>query len=108
MGIFEDEAEIEKFVASNQNIYKLFINRHLNFDTIVGHLYWRTRLPGDTLLLRGHHHSVKKLLQESHLPPEDRARLPILCDNCGIVWLPGVGLRDGADHGGGALAVALE
>lgn len=108
VGIFENEAEIENFVAENQNIYKLFINRNLNFDTIEGHLHWRTRLPGDTLLLRGHHHSVKKLLQEIHLPPEDRARLPLLCDNFGIVWLPGVGLRDGADHGDGLLAVALE
>ncbi|MBQ8397273.1 MAG: tRNA lysidine(34) synthetase TilS [Clostridia bacterium] len=108
VGIFPDGGENKNIVGLDKNIYKLFINRHLNFDTIEGYLHWRTRRPGDVLVLRGHHRSVKKLLQESRLPPADRARLPILCDDHGIVWLPGVALRDGADNGRALVAAALE
>ncbi len=107
VGIFPEGDEIEKNTASDKNIYKLFINRHLNFDTIKGHLYWRLRAPGDRLVFRGHHRSVKVLLQELRLPPADRARLPLLCDDDGIVWLPGVGLRDGAGEGDALVTAAL-
>ena len=98
----------ENIVESDTNIYKLFINRNLNFDTIKGYLYRRTREPGDVLLLRGCHRKVKKLMQESRIPPADRDRLPILCDEEGIVFLPGVGLRDGVDGGDTAVIVLLE
>lgn len=108
VGIFPWGEPAENNITANKNIYKLFINRYLNFDTIEGHLYWRCRAPGDEIVFRGHHRSVKKLLQEIDLPPSDRARLPMLCDDNGIVWLPGVGLRDGTDDGCGVIAAALQ
>jgi tRNA(Ile)-lysidine synthase len=38
----------------------------------------RLRRGGERCLLRGHHHKVKKLLQEAGVPPWERARLPLL------------------------------
>lgn len=94
VGIFPDGNVGKNIVDSRINIYKLFINRHLNFDKIKGQLFWRARAPGDTLLWHGHHHAVKKLFQQNHISPADRARLPLLCDEAGVVFLPGVGVRD--------------
>ncbi len=102
------DAELgENVVESDTNIYKLFINRHLNFDKIKGYPYWRTRKAGDVLLLRGRHRKVKKLLQEGRIPPSDRDRLPLLCDDEGIVCLPGIGIRDGLREGNMTLTVQL-
>lgn len=38
----------------------------------------RLRRGGERCLLRGHHHKVKKMLQEAGVPPWERARLPLL------------------------------
>jgi len=48
----------------------------------------------DKLLLRGHRHVLKKLLQEADVPPWDRGCYPLLVDAAGIVAVPGVGCRD--------------
>ncbi len=98
----------ENVVESDINIYKLFINKGLNFDKIKGRPYWRTREEGDTIFLRGHHRRVKKLMQEAKIPAEDRARFPLLCDDEGIVCLPGVGIRDGLADGTMILVVRLD
>lgn len=108
VGILPDTKVGENVVESDTNIYKLFINRHLNFDKIKGYPYWRMRAPGDKIILHGHHRSVKKLLQEHRIAPVYRARLPILCDDTGIVCLPGVGIRDDLLGGNTAVAVRLE
>lgn len=109
VGIFPDSGFCKNIVACDTNIYKLFINTHLNFDKIKGQLFWRARAPGDALHWRGHHHAVKKLFQQNHLSPADRARLPFLCDEEGIVFLPGVGVRDSVfdRDADGCAAVAL-
>ena len=105
LGEAEEIGEIVNNLAEGENIYRLFINRCLNFDRIVGRPYWRLRRAGDRILLGGHHRSVKKLLSAAGVPVALRGRLPILCDGEGIVFLPGVGLRDGLDGGVAAAAV---
>ena len=62
---------------------------------INGTLYARNRKAGDRIFLGGMHKSVKKLLSEKKVPLSLRQRLPILCDNNGIVAVPTVGIRDG-------------
>ena len=62
---------------------------------INGTLYARGRHAGDRILLGGMHKSVKKLLGEKKVPLSLRRRLPILCDDNGIVAVPTVGIRDG-------------
>lgn len=110
VGLFaaEEEACRENIEENPANIYKLFINRHLNFATIKGQLHWRLRMPGDRLLLHGHHRSVKKLMSAAQMPLALREKLPILCDEAGIVFLPGIGVRDDAAGGCDIAAVRIK
>ena len=64
-------------------------------DKIVGELVARSRREGDTILLRGHHRSVKKLMSEKKLELSLRESLPIVCDDNGILFIPYIGVRDG-------------
>ncbi|MBQ9086476.1 MAG: tRNA lysidine(34) synthetase TilS [Clostridia bacterium] len=79
-----------------KNIYKNSILLSIDSDTINGMLVARNRLPGDRILAGGMHKSVKKLLCDKKIPLSLRARLPVLCDNDGIVVIPGVAQRDGS------------
>jgi tRNA(Ile)-lysidine synthetase-like protein len=82
------------------NVYNPFIRDTLTFDIIIpyvtdGSLYLRPRREGDRILLGGMHRRVRKLQNERGIPPALRDRLPLLCDGEGVLWVPGVGLRDG-------------
>ena len=70
----------------------------------------RTRREGDRFYLRGHHRRVKKLFCDLGVPTAVRDRLPLLCDDEGIVMIPGIGVRDGmaADAGERALYVSAK
>ena len=60
----------------------------------------RFRRPGDRYRFGGMTRRVKKLLNEAKIPPEQRAGLPIVCDETGILWIPGFPVRDGVSAGG--------
>ena len=47
----------------------------------------------------GMHKSVKKLMCDKKIPIDLRHRLPIICDDDGIVAIPLVGVKDGAKGG---------
>ncbi len=102
--LFEGENEIsqtncEIFIGNShntKNIYKKSILLSLDFDTIVGELVARSRCGGDKLRIGGMNKSVKKLMNEKKIPLEIRPRLPILCDEQGVVAVPFLGVRDGA------------
>ena len=84
----------EKDIKEIINIYKLSIQQVLYSDKIMGAAYFRNRLPGDKIRLRGMHRDLRKLLSEYGIPPEKRARLPVLCDEDGVLWMPYIGARD--------------
>ena len=79
---------------SGANVYKKFIYITIGFDKIKGSVLVRTRRPGDTFAFRGMDRKLKKLLCDAKIP--DRDRLPVFCDDDGILFVPGVGARDGA------------
>ena len=79
---------------SNINIYKKAIKFYMDFDTIVGGLFVRTKQNGDHIRVRGMTRSVKKCWNEQKIPMELRRRLPILCDSRGILAVPYIGVRD--------------
>jgi len=91
-GIFLGKKEAD--FPEKKNIYKLFIGNSFPSATIQGELFMRFRLPGDTVRMGGMTRHVKKLLNEKNIPPKDRARLPFICDENGILWIPGVCRRD--------------
>jgi len=60
-------------------------------------LFVRTRRPGDRLRPLGMagEKKVKALLMEAKVPPGERDRWPLVCDQGGIVWVVGVRIADG-------------
>lgn len=67
-----------------------------DFDIIKSGLFWRSRRDGDVLLLHGMHKRLRRLQAEAGVPVHLRPSLPLLCDGEGILWAPGIGVRDGA------------
>lgn len=80
---------------NTKNVYKNSISLSLASAKINGSLIARSKRPQDKILMSGMHKSVKKLMCDKKIPLELRSRLPVICDNDGIVAIPLVGLRDG-------------
>ena len=57
-------------------------------------MYIRPKKDGDTVYYGGMTHKLKKLFCDSKIPPSKRGLIPILCDDNGVVWVPGFGVRD--------------
>lgn len=77
-------AEFEK----NKKIYKNDLIFSLDYDTIIGNLQIRRRLPGDRLCLPGRTASrlLKKVYSEAALPAGLRRDAVIAADSLGPVW----------------------
>lgn len=89
----------EIFIGNSQNtknIYKKSIILYIDSDKIKGTVFARKRLAGDRIRLRGMSKSVKKLMCDMKIPLELRDRLPVICDDYGIIAVPFVATRDGA------------
>ena len=70
----------------------------LSSDKIVGNLFCRVRRAGDKIKRGGISKDVRKLMSEHKIPIKDRDRLPVVCDDEGILWIPGIALRDGTEQ----------
>jgi len=82
---------------SDINNYKKSILLYLDSDKICGVLKARSRMPGDKIRINGVNRQLKKLLTDLHIPLSLRYRLPVIVDECGIVAVPFVAVRDGAE-----------
>ena len=81
---------------SEINVYKKATRTYFASDKIVGNLIARNRRANDTILCLGVHKDVRKLMSERRIPLELRSRLPVICDDEGILAIPFVAVRDGA------------
>lgn len=99
-----DVTVFAKKIEKNTKVHKLSTAPYIIIggisDIIINGLYWRMRRPGDEIFLRGMHRKLRRLYNEKKIPPRIRCRLPLLCDEKGILWAPFVGLRDGASFDG--------
>ena len=59
----------------------------------VGEIYTRPRQSGDTIRLSGGTKSIKKLFIDRKIPAAQRDQIPILCDEAGILGIPGIGVN---------------
>ena len=59
----------------------------------VGEIYTRPRQTGDTIRLSGGTKSIKKLFIDRKIPAAQRDRIPILCDEAGIIGIPGISVN---------------
>jgi tRNA(Ile)-lysidine synthase len=62
---------------------------------INGRLLVRSRKDGDKIKVNNMTKKVKRILCDNHIPSHLRDKLPIICDDGGIVALPGLCIRDG-------------
>ena len=76
------------------NVYKISIQANLSSAIIKGRLYLRPRRDGDTVYYGGMTHKLKKMLCDKKIPRDKRQLIPVLCDESGVVWMPGFGVRD--------------
>ncbi len=90
----------KKDIITDKNIYKLSIHTFVNSDKIVGAVYARQRKSGDTVRFGGMTRCVKKLFQTKKLSQLQRAQMPLICDDSGIIWVPGFPARDGLSENG--------
>ena len=59
----------------------------------VGQIRIRSRETGDTIRLPGGTKSIKKLFIDRKIPAVRRSAVPILCDDAGILGIPGIGVN---------------
>ncbi len=73
------------------NVHNLLLQCAVDCDKIEGKLYVRGRLEGDYMhpCGRGIGKSLKKLMNEWRIPAYLRDSYPILCDDNGVVFVPG-------------------
>ncbi len=79
---------------SFSNVYNISTQVNLGSAIIKGGLYVRNKRDGDTCYWGGITRKLKKLFNDKKIPTDMRSRIPILCDEFGVVWVPGFGVRD--------------
>ena len=82
---------MDKKQADSENVHKLFSKYTIDYDTIRGSLCIRCRQEGDRIhpANRGVGKSLKKLMNELHIPAHLRDTYPLLCDDEGVLLIPG-------------------
>lgn len=79
------------FTEASSKVHKLFFKSVIDCDRIQGDLTVRCRAEGDSMRPagRGICKTLKKLMNEWHIPTQQRDLLPVLCDDAGILLIPG-------------------
>ncbi len=84
------------FMEFSPNIYKYSIYADVAGDIINKGVYLRFRRDGDSYRYGGMTHRLKKVFNDMGIPPFMRGDIPVICDNDGILWVVGLGVRDDA------------
>lgn len=93
-------------------IHKTFHNLFFQCDAICGNITVTSRAEGDTIRLAGRNCTkrLKKLFSEAKLTPEQRARVPVFRDECGVIGVGGFGVdaRCAAKPGDRAIRIEIK
>ena len=84
----------ERICGNKQKINNLTKNIKICGSIITDVCYIRPRTEGDKYRVRGITRSLKKYFIDIKLDRKLRDTFPIVCDNDGILWVPGLGLAD--------------
>jgi tRNA(Ile)-lysidine synthetase-like protein len=84
----------EKIDKTFSNVYKIAIQQRIDFDIIDGGIFVREKRDGDSYRYGGMTHKLKKIFNDKGIKPNERKKIPIICDNSGILWVPGFPVRD--------------
>ncbi len=99
---FSSEIELS-IVRSEKSCSKVYNNStyaDLSSAIIIGDLFLRNKEDGDAYFYGGMTHKLKKLFNDRKIPSSKRSAIPVLCDEKGIVWVPGFGVRDDGGNTG--------
>ena len=101
--------ELDAVIAVNCDYekegYRLGGSVRLNPENISGQLYVRSKRDGDCVKSTGMTKKLKRVLSDLHIPSHLRSRLPVICDDGGVVTIPGIVARDGAFDKKGKLRI---
>lgn len=98
--LFLSDVPVDVGAVPEMKIYNSVITVSFSTATIIDNLYVRSRRPGDAYRYGGMTRKVKKLFCDAKLSSETRRKLPLLCDDEGILWIPGYGVRENASQSG--------
>lgn len=90
-------APIDVRSLPEMKVYNSVISVSFSTATIISSLYVRSRREGDAYRYGGMTRKVKKLFCDAKMTASDRLLCPLLCDEAGIIWIPGFGVRDVVD-----------
>lgn len=97
--IFRFKLEIPKNEENTQKVYKKSLYQSLNYDTIsrLSNFTWRSRRAGDEFHPAGRCNKLlKKLFNESKIPPEQRSDRAVFEADGEIIWVEGFGASETA------------
>lgn len=89
------EPDIEYELVRRRDFKRVY-HGVFDIDKIGGVIYIKNREAGDKIFSGGMNKLTKKLYCEHKIPLDERNILPVFCDDGGIVWIPGLAVRDGA------------
>ena len=80
------------------NVYKLSIQANLTSAKINGKMFARNKRDGDFYRYGKMTHKLKKLFNDAKLSQKQRQTIPVICDEDGILWVPGFSVRESEKH----------
>lgn len=87
--------EYEKRINKNsKKINKLTKNILIKYNIIDKPLYARSRRIGDSYISNAITRNIKKHMINEKIPLALRSRIPVVYDDSGIIWTPGLGVAD--------------
>ncbi len=86
----------KKDLENIQNIHNNILDYCFDYDKINSNAVIRSRCEGDKILLsrRNCTKSLKKLFNETGIPPENRNKIIIISDSDGLLWIEGFGCAE--------------
>ncbi len=101
------EAEMALFNSASEKelphsliVYKKSNKALISSAKIIGKLFVREARRGDSYRFGGMTRSLSKLFSSRRLGDRERRTLPVVCDDAGILWVPGFGVSERADGRG--------
>ncbi len=91
----------------SSNVYNFSIQADISSAIISNGIFIRNKKDGDSYRYGGMTHKLKKLFNDSKIPPSLRDHIPVFCDQSGILWVPGFGIRDDASKDDKKMRVTL-
>lgn len=95
------ETVISSFYDKNdkiniQKFNKQLLAKAIDYDKIKGVLIFGSIKPGDKIRPKGRGvtKQLRRIFNENHIPPSHRNRISVLRDECGVVWVSGVGVDE--------------